>query len=616
MPKRSTSHVLESLSRDAFARLLHGPLGWVVRDIVEDYGIDVEVEIFDRDATATGLTFKAQLKGMEAPDHIGPFRDIKFDHLRYWGRLDVPVLLVAYVRETDRVYGRWIHELDVDVSSQNTTVRVRFEDEHLITPGDTRLRTTVEIVRRIRSGMFGRPFPVRLVGVTPAIFFAEVSSAGLDDFFRLEAEAFAFEIEVADKSTRVALPGNVASISLAYEDVEITQRSQCIDALAILAALFARMNRFGEALRICRPLARTSEALHVADVGLEIALAAYELGDHTLLVEILVAALERNRVVNTGIYFVTLRQIGGKDWLAGYRDVLDREVKEAVDRLSTQGDYRIAARLAYNFAQFLYHKEARHEARRWIKSALELDPAGYGARPEPYRLLGGVAWFDADMPSAVDSYEQAVALGGLEAAGSQLADSLMYAGRYAEARSIIAQVLSTDISNWRDVFVDAILDEIVEHLGVEFQDRTEAPATGTPLSGLSRKTLDAYLVTGDALNASVWAAICLEHSPVRVTTLMTGAFLTDIDTLMAAAVHQILHSIEPDDETWRDTLAALFKDNPVVRDILTSEDVPTCDAVERDFIDEIATRSFGLESPPPGLQMVDENNIVIELLES
>jgi hypothetical protein len=115
MPQRVRNHVLETLSRDALSRHLTGPLGWVVRDIAIDYGIDAEVEIFDDDGATTGLTFKVQLKGMEKPDHIGPFRDINIDHLRYWGRLDVPVLLVAYDDSTGAVYGRWIHSLDLDL---------------------------------------------------------------------------------------------------------------------------------------------------------------------------------------------------------------------------------------------------------------------------------------------------------------------------------------------------------------------------------------------------------------------------------------------------------------------------------------------------------------------
>src|SRR5918999_5780673 len=132
MPSRVRNHVLETLSLDALSRLISGPLGWVVRDIAIDYGIDVEVEIFDVSGEATGLTFKVQLKGMERPDHIGPFRDIKVDHLRYWSRLDVPVLLIAYDDSSGVVFGRWIHALDLGLKPGQKSVRIRFGPDDAI----------------------------------------------------------------------------------------------------------------------------------------------------------------------------------------------------------------------------------------------------------------------------------------------------------------------------------------------------------------------------------------------------------------------------------------------------------------------------------------------------
>ena len=177
MPQRVRNHVLESLSRDALSLLLTGPLGWVVRDIAIDYGIDVEVEIFESNGNATGLTFKVQLKGMEKPDHIGPYRDIDVEHLKYWSRLDVPVLLVAYDDSADKVYGRWIHSLDLALKPNQKSKRIRFTSDDEIVAGDPRLRQTVEIVRRLKSGQFGRPFPVRFDG--------ERAKGAIHDFFEV-----------------------------------------------------------------------------------------------------------------------------------------------------------------------------------------------------------------------------------------------------------------------------------------------------------------------------------------------------------------------------------------------------------------------------------------------
>jgi len=278
------------------------------------------------------------------------------------------------------------------------------------------------------------------------------------------------------------------------------------------------------------------------------------------------------------------------------------------------GNPRLAALWAYNFAQFLFGKAARSGARQWVEFARELDPAGYGSRPEPQRLLGGIAWFEGAMAESVEAYRSAVDAGGLEAAGSQLADSLMHVGRFQEARELIAQVLHAGPNSWRDYFVDAILDELVEHLHLDRQARREYPPEGTVLSGRRLEELERYLIDGDALNPAVWLARCLEHPIERLTTLMAGAYLSGKALLMAAAVHGMLHVLN-DPTSVEDNLELLawfLHDNPEVRDLLLSEDAPTCDDAERDLINELGLRSLEITPSPPGVQFVDENNIVID----
>jgi Domain of unknown function (DUF4365) len=63
MPKRPREHQLESESRTAFQRALGS--GFVVRNINPDYGLDVEVEEFDAEGSATGLRIYAQLKATD-----------------------------------------------------------------------------------------------------------------------------------------------------------------------------------------------------------------------------------------------------------------------------------------------------------------------------------------------------------------------------------------------------------------------------------------------------------------------------------------------------------------------------------------------------------------------
>jgi len=60
MPKRVKQHQLEDKSRAKYA--LGIPQSWVMRDKDKDYGIDIEVEIFDAQGRATGLVYWAKSK--------------------------------------------------------------------------------------------------------------------------------------------------------------------------------------------------------------------------------------------------------------------------------------------------------------------------------------------------------------------------------------------------------------------------------------------------------------------------------------------------------------------------------------------------------------------------
>jgi len=60
MPKRPRQHQQEDSSKAIFIQKM--PKHWVVREKSHDYGIDLEVEIFDKNDNATGLLFLVQMK--------------------------------------------------------------------------------------------------------------------------------------------------------------------------------------------------------------------------------------------------------------------------------------------------------------------------------------------------------------------------------------------------------------------------------------------------------------------------------------------------------------------------------------------------------------------------
>jgi hypothetical protein len=109
MPTRPRSHTLETESRRSFKALL--PSEWVVRSLESDYGIDEQVEVFDKGGNATGLMFLAQLKATDTIDLKSALK-VPFDTniLSYYRRLELPVLFVRFHSPTKKFYWSWFHE--------------------------------------------------------------------------------------------------------------------------------------------------------------------------------------------------------------------------------------------------------------------------------------------------------------------------------------------------------------------------------------------------------------------------------------------------------------------------------------------------------------------------
>jgi|ERR1051325_1744189 hypothetical protein len=111
MPKRPRQHQLEDESRIAFRSVL--PRAWVFRDMMPDYGIDAEVEIFDKEGKGTGKRFFVQLKATDEKKLNKALR-VRFtlETDEYYHSLSTPILFVRYLASTRKFYIKWYHLFD------------------------------------------------------------------------------------------------------------------------------------------------------------------------------------------------------------------------------------------------------------------------------------------------------------------------------------------------------------------------------------------------------------------------------------------------------------------------------------------------------------------------
>jgi len=126
VPQRSRTHELEDESIDKFKARI--PKRWVCREKDRDYGIDLEVEIFDEDRNATGLLFYVQLK---ATDDKSKERKvaIQVDRLRYLASFDIPSIVARYCSYTENIFWIWNFRALDQANINSKTVNIIFSDE-------------------------------------------------------------------------------------------------------------------------------------------------------------------------------------------------------------------------------------------------------------------------------------------------------------------------------------------------------------------------------------------------------------------------------------------------------------------------------------------------------
>lgn len=164
MTKRVKQHQLEDLSRAKYNLAI--PSNWVFRDKDKDYGIDAEVEIFDDNDRATGLVYWVQLKATESKVEATARRvDLSIESIRYYKKLDIPVLIARYSKVHDCFYCKWAHELDLYYAKEKAkTLRVNFsEDEKWDKKSAQKVKKYLEKIKIIKEGRFKLPIPLNFI---------------------------------------------------------------------------------------------------------------------------------------------------------------------------------------------------------------------------------------------------------------------------------------------------------------------------------------------------------------------------------------------------------------------------------------------------------------------
>lgn len=158
MPKRPKQHQLEDFSRIKFQSCL--PKEWVIRNKDKDYGIDCEVELFDYKGEAQGLIFYVQLKATSSNRESEILNiNLRIDTLKYFSQLEIPVLLARYSNHLDKIFIKWVNNVDLTFIKENSkTHNIKMsENDAWNEKSSNQIEIDLNNTRILKSGSFNFP---------------------------------------------------------------------------------------------------------------------------------------------------------------------------------------------------------------------------------------------------------------------------------------------------------------------------------------------------------------------------------------------------------------------------------------------------------------------------
>ncbi len=241
MGKRVKQHQLEDLSRSKYSLIL--PRHWVCRNKDKDYGIDIEVEIFDKDNINTGLVYWVQLKATDSNDQNSIKKvNLSVESIKYYQKLEVPVLIVRYSAKTDIFYYCWAHKIDLFHSKRNAkTITINFRDEDIWDDlSYIKITKYLEKIKSIKNGRFKLPLSINvdiksdiINGIPKGVFISSLRTV-LGEF----PELISFTNECENALYIVSLQNNELKIGLSLirsftlHDIKKIKKEKFIETVA------------------------------------------------------------------------------------------------------------------------------------------------------------------------------------------------------------------------------------------------------------------------------------------------------------------------------------------------------------------------------------------------
>lgn len=510
MTKRSQSHQLENASILALQTRL--PKAWVFRSEHPDYGIDGSIEVFAPDGSATGLRCWVQVKSTAKASKRPKVR-IRLETSQYYRSLELPVLIVLYEADRDRLLVRWFHEFDPFYGGLGKKeIAFPFGEEHAWSEATAeRIETDLRTLRVLRTGSLPLPIPVEILVVPDSVGGASRARVDLAirrelrklrTLFKEEGACASLQIRV-EADTLVASFRGRYSISLHFSEEVAAPDQFARDVLLLVSVVVGKAGDHGLAATIAGRVAGRSKLMRIPEMVLAVAHSMIRSRQLALLLEVAEQMLEdeETRAQSDALMMAALVEGRGSDLL---KSAVEIHLRKRLAREELEGDGVQTGTVHYNLGNWLRGQGRRREALRHYRLAAEHHSA-YGERDYYYKELGGLLFGARFYRASARFYGEAVRRGGPPLCRALQADALLFSGAFSAAREVFEEYAREEQPPEPQWILKALVVDFIRSLELpEGSRRTrEAKRVLEADDGLGEESARAALAL-DPLCADAW----------------------------------------------------------------------------------------------------------------
>ncbi|MCK4816674.1 DUF4365 domain-containing protein [bacterium] len=564
---RPRQHQLEDESKYHFQSCL--PPGWVYRDKAKDYGIDAEVEVFDKSGNATGKIFNVQLK---ATDEVSKDKSLKVrirtDHLMYWAKLDLPTLIVRYTSIDKKIYYKWVHSDLGEINKRlKKTITIKF-DETKYWHGNSQKEIIDEIenYRLLRSSHFTLPINLKLkfdedvgkkISYGQLLMYFQTEASQRQDFINFisyKNEESHGKVIFSKHKTTIYLGGEISSVTylpVDFDNIKTKEISQVIaDVYVTVGIILAHFGHFSEATSLFLTYYKKTSLLDydssIFMFHISVSLIKSNRPDDFL--RFFDHILKKRKHYNNALA-ITVGLVRDMDLLHGITANFVLKVLTKMLNASIELGYKeeIGSN-HYNIANLLLFSKQYREALTHYCFAKRYDPE-YLDRHYFLRELGTTLFELKKYRCSTIAYSKTLEKNDDHEVLPLLADAIMYSGKYKEALEKFKDYRErSDKPNPYWLLKMDALEYIIGKLKIETQSRNTKAAINCIPTDEHRKREEMFeAVKHDALLSSAWFSL-------GISADREGEFEDAFDCFLVAAI------LAPRDlVAWVNTLTLAFR---------------------------------------------------------